>query len=1110
MKRILLLLVAVAAGAGLAWYFIPRPSRTGSAVHRAFARAKAYYLNENNADYRRARVELAPLAKELDDSVAYHLAMALIDLQEINYRNQDETRVFDKGDYELLIESALRHVERAHALDPDSDAVAYNRARTYIKWAPLAENDEELRQAAEKLLVPLTQRDPPDPSALMLYADLRWEASDYQQAFDAYDRIVKLGKDYVPETLFSVASLRRAQSLQRLDPAAGEKAIREHHKRFPNPPKATAAKLERGRYTRFLEFAEYPKTVADPRELNWQRLTARTGIPAVGDPPFFFAPDLDQDCARDLVINTPEGLRALRNRRNATFEDVTGVAGLPRDMVVAAGATGDLDNDGRMDLVLGGPAGVRVFLQGESPKPTEWRFAEWTGELDGRDAPVDCIAFWDFDHDGDLDLFVGGTPNRLYRTVVEEPEPGTRVVRLQEVGKAAGFATPRATSALILDVEDDQDVDLLVTGPDGNGWFENLRQVRFKRHELPAGEGLGAADVDNDLQEEVRIGGTVYKWSDGEWRRLFDRPALLDLDSDGVIDEDPFSGLEPRGKVLRAIGSDLNRDDGGPGGRDLLLLTDAGLDVYLSQPTTPYAWIDLQPRGLKSNEAGIGTRVTLYCDDLRIGTTCRDGLLSFGLGARAQVDAIMVRWTNGVEQGATPANVLTCLRLDEREGEVGSCPFLYTYDGEKWHFITDCQSGTPLGLPFMDRRYLPPRSSETIMVPGEKLAAKDGVFRLDVAEEFRELFYADHLVLRALDHPPDARPVLKEGFFIAQENHPAFEVHALGALRPPRAAFDQKGRDILAKVSAKDGRHAVVWDPVDSRYVGMAREWTITLDFGDLSDAKRILFVMDGWVEFPTASASIAASQSKTVHFQWPKIEAPGPDGEWKIIDHDPGFPAGKGKTVLVDLTSKLPTREGKIRIRSTQRLHWDAFLISTDAEDRPLHVTELPLVRAEHRFRGIGQRIEDPAGEQPWTYSHDRLVDRYVYDQMPTGMLTRYGDVLELLREIDDRYPVLAAGDVVELAYDATALPPLPDGWVRDFCFTTYGWVKDADMNQAIRESVGPLPYRAMPRYPYDPRKNPFPHPDFFGKWFTRPARHLVDPVDFGAPKPGAARRVK
>jgi len=111
-------------------------------------------------------------------------------------------------------------------------------------------------------------------------------------------------------------------------------------------------------------------------------------------------------------------------------------------------------------------------------------------------------------------------------------------------------------------------------------------------------------------------------------------------------------------------------------------------------------------------------------------------------------------------------------------------------------------------------------------------------------------------------------------------------------------------------------------------------------------------------------------------------------------------------------------------------------------------------------------------------------------------GMVTKYGDVRALLAEIDDRYPILASGDVIELTFDASKLPLLPEGWVRDYCFTTEGWVKDADMNQAIRETVTPLPFHGMSAYPYDESRESYPHPDFVAEWLTRPTRRLVDPA--------------
>lgn len=1101
-------LVVILLGAVALWWVLRPKSAESAAATGAFARADAYYRNETSADYRRARIELETLAEPYDSSAAFHLDMALIDLQEVNYRVQDQDRALSEPDYRRLFRSALSHLDRAQLLDPGNDAVAYNRARVLIKLAPDSENGPDLLAQAAALLEPLTRREPPDPSTLLLYGDLLSEKRDHEGARAAYGKIETMGKDFVPRTLYFVALNKLARVCTIIDPPAAT-ALRERIEReYPERPKSTPGALERGRYTDLVELEVPPPTRPAHESLAWERVTDRAGLPALGDPRFLIAPDLDGDCARDLVANGAKGARLLRNRRNATFDDLTRTAGIPEDLPIAAAAAGDVDNDGRCDLVLGGSGGVRLFLN-RTPvdAPGDWRFEEGRLE-DGSPAfdarasePVACLALWDLDHDGDLDLFAGGATNRVYLASVEyaprkEGEdlsiPPRRFVRYAEAAGKLGLGEPPAADALILDVEDDQDVDLLVTSVQGNAWFENLRELRFRKRELPAGDGLEARDIDNDLLEEVRIGSAVWKWKEGAFAKVADHFALTDLDSDGVVDTKPQEGLAIEGRPLRAIDADYNRD----GSCDLLALTDTHLDLFLSIRRAALGWIDIAPRGLKTNELGIGTSVRLRAGDLRIGATCRDGLLSFGLGRRATVDAVVLRWTNGVEQGSVTPLVASCVEIEEREGEVGSCPFLYAFDGERWHFVADCHSGTPLGLPVATGVYLPARSNETILVPGTVLKPKDGMLRLDLAEEFRELFYVDKVVLRAIDRPAAARPVLNEGFRVM--TFPEFRVHALDDLRPPVSATDQGGADILDLVATRDGRHWKGFEPLDGQYTGLAREWAITLDFGDAikggsGGGHRVLLVMDGWVEFPTASASIAASQSKTVRFMPPVIEVPLADGSWKVAEADPGFPAGKGKAVLVDLTGKLGA-DGRIRIRSTQRLHWDAFSLST-GPDQEYRLSSLPLIRAEHRYRGVGRRVDDPDGEEPWRYSHDDLLDFVPYDQMPMGMVTKYGDVRPLLVAIDDRYPILASGDVVELAFDATGLPLLPEGWVRDYCFTTEGWVKDADMNQAIRETVTPLPFHGMSGYPYDESKESHPHPDFVAEWLTRPTRRLVDP---------------
>jgi hypothetical protein len=84
------------------------------------------------------------------------------------------------------------------------------------------------------------------------------------------------------------------------------------------------------------------------------------------------------------------------------------------------------------------------------------------------------------------------------------------------------------------------------------------------------------------------------------------------------------------------------------------------------------------------------------------------------------------------------------------------------------------------------------------------------------------------------------------------------------------------------------------------------------------------------------------------------------------------------------------------------------------------------------------------------------------------TGYYTRYGNVLPLLRQADDEYIIANSGDELSIDFDAGGLPVLPRGWKRDFLIYSEGWVKDGDLNTAYGQTVAPLPFHAMPSYPY------------------------------------------
>ncbi len=84
------------------------------------------------------------------------------------------------------------------------------------------------------------------------------------------------------------------------------------------------------------------------------------------------------------------------------------------------------------------------------------------------------------------------------------------------------------------------------------------------------------------------------------------------------------------------------------------------------------------------------------------------------------------------------------------------------------------------------------------------------------------------------------------------------------------------------------------------------------------------------------------------------------------------------------------------------------------------------------------------------------------------TGNYTRFGDVLDLLSDADNRYIISNAGDEISIAFDATSLPVLPGGWTRDYVIYSVGWVKDGDLNTAYGNTVEPLPYHGLSQYPY------------------------------------------
>ena len=101
-----------------------------------------------------------------------------------------------------------------------------------------------------------------------------------------------------------------------------------------------------------------------------------------------------------------------------------------------------------------------------------------------------------------------------------------------------------------------------------------------------------------------------------------------------------------------------------------------------------------------------------------------------------------------------------------------------------------------------------------------------------------------------------------------------------------------------------------------------------------------------------------------------------------------------------------------------------------------------------------------------------------------------------ELVQEADDRFVIMGAGDELQLRFPSHRSSAAEAGQRRDFLLLVDGWAKDADANTAFSQTVEPLPFHAMSRYPY-PAAEHYPddpaHRAYRKTYNTRPAIRFV-----------------
>jgi hypothetical protein len=842
------------------------------------------------------------------------------------------------------------------------------------------------------------------------------------------------------------------------------------------------------------------------------------------------AHDLDGDGALEVVARLADGIAVARRTAGAWSE---------RRVLTAEGVAwvrpADVDND--KDLELATPAGIGTLEDGA------WRWTAFTsgeppadGELAAPALPGPALdAVWvDFDHEGDLDLLVvGAFGARLWRNDGAWVEGGALT---DATAEALALPGPGAWSwCQAEDFDGDNDVDLWVGGEEGVFLGDNLRGGRF----ADASPRLGGAaspsgrptlaDFDGDGRLDLLPAGAGPRlWlqgADGTFEATgapLAAPAgrqALDVDGDGALDLVWDGGALlavglPQASALAATGwdssaaatalcvADLDGDGLGDG-----LRADPGGPRLFAQGPRPARRLRVALTGKKDNARGVGALVELRSGPIYRRVTHRGEPLVLGLGERESLDVLRVTWPNGVVQTevgravAAPAvgQAAELLVLEQIEGLVGSCPFLYAFDGETYEFISDVLGITPLGLPMAPGMLVPPDHDEYVLVRGDQLRPHEGELRLQFTEELREVTYLDRVRLECIDHPTGSEVFPDERFTFPPFPEP--HTHVLRAPLTPVRALGSDGRDWAGALAAIDDDHAVPFERHAPQFQGLAKPWWLELSFDPqaVADAQKLRLVLTGWFFWSNASVNMAGARHPGVDFVPPILQVPDGEGGWKDAGPPVGFPAGKTKTMVLDVTDLEGfAAGGRLRLFCTLQLFWDRIVLATDGDDEVVLTTSLEPISAELWARGFSAPVPPASRQVPERFDWDRLTERPRWNPHP-GLYTPYGDCLELVDAIDDRFVVLGTGDALAIAFDASELPPLREGFVRDYLVFLDGWAKDRDPNSVEAERVEPLPFHGMSAYPYGPDEA-YPddelHREYRRRWLTRPARRLIAPV--------------
>jgi tetratricopeptide (TPR) repeat protein len=737
----------------------------------------------------------------------------------------------------------------------------------------------------------------------------------------------------------------------------------------------------------------------------------------------------------EIAIVTPERTWLMRYGPASGFEDLTESSGLSS----AAGDVArwvDLDHDGDIDVCTASTSGLRVWRNN-----SDGTFVEATNEFRLADVGP-CSDFAAADLDGinlGVDLIVTG------------PE-GTSLWLNQYAGtfaKEPTVAWPSAAHILCDDFNNDGLPDVVLLAPNELSLMTTGTVEQHKRSlDLQELDAATTIDIDNDGWLDIAISGRA----DNE------RKAFVVRNSGGQFQEaaEPIPAPEMRAGT-RLLDADIDGDDH----TDLVAIGQEGRLVVLRNETpTANRQLKLALRSFVGSPSSIGVRVQVRAGNFVVTRwTNRELPIEIGIDAKSKLDSIQTLWMNGIAKNEIDVAVVRePLRITIVEFvRSSSCPFLYAWADGGWQFVTDLLGTAPLNVAVARGVPMPPDPDEVVVLgPAERFADGPVAARLRITSELREVIYLDQAQLLAVDHPAESTVFSRDR---AAPSAVAGPQIAVGRnLRAPRSAIGSDGIDRTEMLAKEDGVFAPPGRVLPPPTVGFTEPLLIELDFGKLESSDSLLLAATGWFKFGNSSTNIAASQRTNLQAIWPRLEARDAAGHWHVVDEMVGFPAGNTKTIVCDLSGKLPPGVERLRLTTSFEVRWDRIALYEAMPADTAQITELTPTDAELQWHGFAA-LRPQSPDRPQVPNLDQLSNTPPWLTNVEGWCTRYGDITPLVVESDSMVAILNSGDGATIEFDAAALPARSPSTARTLLLFTRGWIKEADPNSLADRRVDPLP---------------------------------------------------